>query len=83
MRCDIGRIAILHAHSRFYADLDVAPNREWYALAQLAAHAGHVVQDQQIYHKYKMPAGEAPTATRGRLKQLAGIGAADPPGRSQ
>ena len=36
MRCDIGRIAILHSYGGLYADLDTHPNRAWYAQAELA-----------------------------------------------
>ena len=36
MRCDIGRIAILHSYGGLYADLDTYPNRAWYAQAELA-----------------------------------------------
>ena len=30
MRCDIGRICILHSYGGLYADLDTQPNRECY-----------------------------------------------------
>ena len=36
MRCDIGRVLILHAFGGLYADLDTMPNREWYEQARLA-----------------------------------------------
>jgi len=36
MRCDIGRIAILHRYGGLYADLDVEPNREWYEHVKFA-----------------------------------------------
>jgi len=36
MRCDIGRIIILHAYGGLYADLDTEPNRHWYEQVELA-----------------------------------------------
>ena len=36
MRCDIGRLLILHTYGGLYADLDTMPNREWYEQAELA-----------------------------------------------
>ena len=36
MRCDIGRIAILHSYGGLYSDLDTLPNRVWYEQADLA-----------------------------------------------
>ena len=36
MRCDIGRLAILHSYCGLYADLDILPNREGYAQTRLA-----------------------------------------------
>ena len=36
MRCDIGRLLILHAFGGLYADLDILPNRGWYEQADLA-----------------------------------------------
>ena len=41
MRCDIGRIAILHSYGGLYADLDTHPNRAWYAQAELALQRVH------------------------------------------
>lgn len=35
MRCDIGRLAIIHSYGGLYSDLDVLPNREWYAQVAL------------------------------------------------
>ena len=36
MRCDIGRLLILHTYGGLYADLDTTPNRTWYEQAELA-----------------------------------------------
>ena len=36
MRCDIGRLIILHAYGGLYADLDTKPNRSWYEQVELA-----------------------------------------------
>ena len=36
MRCDIGRLAILHCYGGLYSDLDCMPNRAWYGQAELA-----------------------------------------------
>ena len=36
MRCDIGRLLILHAFGGLYADLDTMPNRGWYEEARFA-----------------------------------------------
>ena len=36
MRCDIGRLAILHSYGGLYSDLDCMPNRAWYGQAELA-----------------------------------------------
>jgi hypothetical protein len=36
MRADIGRLAVLHNYGGLYADLDIMPNRTWYAQAALA-----------------------------------------------
>ena len=36
MRCDIGRMLILHAYGGLYADLDTKPNRLWYEQFELA-----------------------------------------------
>ena len=36
MRCDIGRIAIIHSYGGLYADLDVQPNRLWYEQTEFA-----------------------------------------------
>jgi len=35
MRCDIGRIVIIHAYGGLYADLDIFPNRTWYEQSSL------------------------------------------------
>ena len=42
MRCDIGRIAILHSYGGLYADLDTQPTRAWYAQANLAVQKVHL-----------------------------------------
>ena len=36
MRCDIGRLLIIHAYGGLYADLDTKPNRSWYEQVELA-----------------------------------------------
>ena len=36
MRCDIGRLCIIHAYGGLYSDLDVLPNREIYTQVPLA-----------------------------------------------
>jgi hypothetical protein len=36
MRCDIGRLMILHGYGGLYADLDTMPGRAWYQQVQLA-----------------------------------------------
>ena len=36
MRCDIGRLAIIHSYGGLYSDLDVVPNRSWYPQVELA-----------------------------------------------
>ena len=36
MRCDIGRLIILHMYGGLYADLDTKPNRSWYEQVELA-----------------------------------------------
>jgi len=36
MRCDIGRLAILHSYGGLYSDLDCMPNRAWYGQAEFA-----------------------------------------------
>ena len=36
MRCDIGRLAILHTYGGLYSDLDCMPNRVWYGQAAFA-----------------------------------------------
>ena len=36
MRCDIGRLAIVHTYGGLYSDLDIVPNRNWYAQVDLA-----------------------------------------------
>ena len=41
MRCDIGRLCILHAFGGLYSDLDVVPNRASYAQVPLAVSRVH------------------------------------------
>ena len=46
MRCDIGRIAIIHSYGGLYADLDTQPNRVWYEQVDLALARVKVPRDK-------------------------------------
>ena len=51
MRCDIGRLCIIHAYGGLYSDLDVLPNREIYTQVPLAV--SRVSQDARASRKEK------------------------------
>ena len=46
MRCDIGRIAIIHSYGGLYADLDTQPNRAWHEQVDLAVARVSVPKDK-------------------------------------
>ena len=61
MRCDIGRIIILHAYGGLYADLDTEPNRSFFKQVDLA------LPRIQIPDKHKPKCG--PTAMKKKKKK--------------
>ena len=52
MRCDIGRLCIIHAYGGLYSDLDVLPNREIYTQVPLAV--SRVSQDARASRKEQL-----------------------------
>ena len=74
MRCDIGRLCILHAFGGLYSDLDVVPNRASYAQVPLAVSRVHEWAHSQ--EKVAGSQGKRKLSEQGFLEMEVLVGAA-------